>query len=121
MKFVAISDTHGKHRGLKLPEGDVIMHSGDFCHYGSHDDMNDFLNWYKELEFDYKILIGGNHDFFAAENSEVFKEILPKEITYLNDSGISISGIKLWGSPVQPDLDLDPKSNKSPGTLVFIN
>lgn len=104
MKFVVISDTHGKHRDLKLPEGDAIIHSGDFCHYGSNDDMNDFLKWYKELEFETKILIGGNHDFFAAEQSELFKEKLPKEVIYLNDSGVMIKGIKIWGSPVQPDL-----------------
>ncbi len=104
MKFVTISDTHGKHRGLTLPEGDVIIHSGDFCHYGSDDDMHDFLKWYKELEFEIKILIGGNHDFFAAEQSERFKGILPEGITYLNDSGTTIKGINVWGSPVQPDL-----------------
>ncbi len=47
MKFVAISDTHDKHRGLNLPKGDVLIHSGDFCHYGSHDNLYDFLEWYK--------------------------------------------------------------------------
>lgn len=104
MKFVTISDTHGKHRGLNLPKGDIIIHSGDFCHYGSDVDTHDFLKWYKELEFEIKILIGGNHDFFAAEQSERFKEILPKEIIYLNDSGIKINEINIWGSPVQPDL-----------------
>lgn len=104
MKFVAIFDTHGKHRELNLPKGDIIIHAGDFCHFGNQDDMYDFLNWYKELDFETKLLIGGNHDFFAAEYSEKFKEVLPKEITYLNDSGVSVNGIKIWGSPVQPDL-----------------
>jgi len=104
MKFVAISDTHGKHRQLNLPKGDAIIHSGDFCHYGSDDDMNDFLTWYKDLEFEVKILIGGNHDFFAARYNKEFIERLPEEIIYLNDSGASIKGIKIWGSPVQPDL-----------------
>ena len=104
MKFVTISDTHGKHRGLNLPTGEVIIHAGDFCHYGSDSDLHDFLKWYKALDFEVKILIGGNHDFFAAEQSEKFKKLLPKEITYLNDSGITINGINIWGSPVQPDL-----------------
>ena len=104
MKFVTISDTHGKHRDLNLPNGDAIIHSGDFCHYGSDDDMHDFFSWYSALEFNTKILIGGNHDFFAAEQSERFNELLPEEIIYLNDSGIKINGINIWGSPVQPDL-----------------
>ncbi len=104
MKFVAISDTHGQHRGLQLPEGDVIIHSGDFCHYGSDDNMHDFLKWYANLEFEHKILIGGNHDFFAAEQSERFEEMLPDGIDYLHDNGIEINGIKIWGSPYMPDL-----------------
>jgi len=29
MKFVAISDTHGEHKGLNLPEGNVIVHPDD--------------------------------------------------------------------------------------------
>ena len=62
MKFIAISDTHGKHRGLKLPKGDAIIHAGDFCHYGSESDLHDFLDWYKNLDVELKILIGGNHD-----------------------------------------------------------
>ena len=105
MKFVTISDTHGKHRELNLPSGDIIIHGGDFCHYGSKNDMYDFLDWFKDLAYDEKILIGGNHDFFAAEQSERFKEILPKGITYLNDSGTTYNGIKIWGSPIQPDLE----------------
>lgn len=104
MKFVLISDTHGQHRQLKLPKGDVIIHAGDFCDFGNQNQIYDFLNWYKELDFEYKILIGGNHDFFAAEYPKQFLEHLPKEITYLNDSGLSIDYIKIWGSPVQPDL-----------------
>jgi len=104
MKFVVISDTHGKHRELKLPKGDIIIHAGDFCHYGSSDNMYDFLLWYKDLNFERKILIGGNHDFFADEEAERFKELLPMEVSYLNDSQIIINGIKIWGSPVSPDM-----------------
>ena len=34
MKFVAISDTHGKHQKLVLPKGDVIIHAGDVSSKG---------------------------------------------------------------------------------------
>ena len=56
MKFVTISDTHGKHRELRLPEGDVIIHAGDFCHFGSDADLRDFLDWYQKLDYTRKIL-----------------------------------------------------------------
>lgn len=104
MTFVAISDTHGKHRQLQLPKGDVLIHGGDFCHYGSTDDVRDFLDWYALQDFEYKILIGGNHDFLAYENPEEFLLSLPPGITYLRDSGTTINGIKIWGSPYVPDL-----------------
>ena len=103
MKFIPISDTHGYHRELVLPEGDVIIHAGDFCHYGSDDDLYDFLDWYKELNYEYKILIGGNHDFLADRDTVKFHSILPEKIIYLEDAGVEINSIKIWGSPVHPD------------------
>ncbi len=104
MTIVFISDTHGQHRALDIPEGDIIIHCGDFCHYGSVNDFLDFNEWYSLLPFKHKILIAGNHDFICQEQPEDFKRILKENITYLNDSGIEIEGVKFWGSPVQPDL-----------------
>lgn len=104
MNFVVISDTHGLHRELFLPEGDIIIHAGDFCHLGNEEHLYDFLEWYRELNFKYKILIAGNHDFFADREPEKFRHLLPRGIIYLNDSGIAIENFKFWGSPVQPDL-----------------
>lgn len=34
MRIVHISDTHGHHSQLRLPQGDVLVHSGDFSDYG---------------------------------------------------------------------------------------
>ena len=62
MKFVAISDTHGCHRQLNLPSGDVLLHSGDVCDKGNTEQVEDFLNWLTALDFQYKIIIRGNHD-----------------------------------------------------------
>lgn len=104
MEFVIISDTHGLHRQLSLPSGDIIIHAGDFCNFGNEEHLKDFLNWYVEIDFKYKILIGGNHDYFAAEEPDRFDALVSDDIVYLNDSGIKINGLKLWGSPVVPDL-----------------
>lgn len=104
MKFVAISDTHGLHRDLALPAGDVIIHGGDFCDLGEESNVYDFLDWFASLNFEHKIFIAGNHDFFAADQAAKFQRIIPKEVTYLEDSGTIINGIQLWGSPYQPDL-----------------
>ena len=34
LRIVCISDTHGKHAKVRLPDGDVLIHAGDFMTYG---------------------------------------------------------------------------------------
>ncbi|MEL6250902.1 MAG: metallophosphatase domain-containing protein [Bacteroidota bacterium] len=105
MRFILISDTYGLHRKLQLPEGDVIIHAGDFCGPRSERDSRDFLKWFSSLPYSHKIFIGGNHDFFAARNPRKFNSMIPKNVIYLNDSGAQIGNLNIWGSPVQPDLE----------------
>ena len=45
MKFIIISDTHGQHKNLTLPKGDVIIHAGDISQRGKESEIFDFLNW----------------------------------------------------------------------------
>lgn len=107
MKIVCISDTHNQHhnKGLILPEGDCIIHAGDVSGRGYRDEIVNFLEWFSKLPYEYKIFIAGNHDFYFEDKSvgEV-NELLSKypEIIYLNDSGVTIEGVKIYGSPVQP-------------------
>ncbi len=103
MKFVAISDTHTKHRLLHLPKGDVILHAGDVSVRGTEFEILDFLDWFSRLDFEYRIFVAGNHDFFLEHKTEEeLKQIIPKNIIYLKDSGININGINIWGSPLTP-------------------
>jgi len=103
MKFVVISDTHGQHRSLKLPKGDVIIHAGDISKSGHPVEIEDFLDWFSKLKFKYKIFIAGNHDFFLEHaHPRVIEQMIPKGVIYLNDSGAEINGIKFWGSPITP-------------------
>lgn len=103
MKIIVISDTHGQHRKLHLPSGDLIIHAGDISKRGKRAEVIDFLEWFSSLDFRYRIFIAGNHDFFfEQENAEEINKLIPSNIIYLNDSGITIEGIKIWGSPVQP-------------------
>ena len=57
MKIIAISDTHGKHRNVDLPQGDMLIHAGDVSSRGLEDEVLDFLDWYESLDFKYKIFI----------------------------------------------------------------
>lgn len=102
MRFVAISDTHGKHQ-FELPEGDVILHAGDVSSRGLKAEVQRFLDWFAGLDYRYKIFIAGNHDFFFEEAAQAeIEAMIPEGLIYLNDSGVEIEGIKIWGSPIQP-------------------
>lgn len=103
MKFVFISDTHGLHDYLLLPKGDVLIHAGDISKRGSEHEVRDFLKWFEELNFEHKIFIAGNHDFYFEDSSpEKINQLIPKTVTYLCDSGIQLGNFKIWGSPVTP-------------------
>ena len=42
IRIVAISDTHGNHWSLDVPEGDILLHAGDMTVKGSIGDVKDF-------------------------------------------------------------------------------
>lgn len=95
MKLVIISDTHGYHDDLDLPDGDVLIHCGDVCGLSDEDSVIRFAKWFDSQPHKNKICIAGNHDKYMDgkyfENSE-----------YLLDSGLTIDGVKFWGSPWTP-------------------
>ena len=49
----------------------------------------------------HKVVIAGNHDFFFEKYPKEAKRLITNA-KYLNDSGILIEGLRIWGSPVQP-------------------
>ena len=103
MHLTLISDTHGQHRSLSLPKGDILIHAGDISKRGGQAEVKDFLEWFSEQDYEHKIFIAGNHDFYFEDASrESVDHIIPEGVTYLNDSGVEIEGIRFWGSPVQP-------------------
>ena len=102
MKVVAISDTHMRHHDVQLPEGDLLLHAGDITSCGILEEALDFLAWFTEQPHPNKILIAGNHDFVFERNRPEILKLIPNNITYLENEGVEIDGIKIWGSPVQP-------------------
>lgn len=100
-----ISDTHGYHNKLNLIGGDILIHCGDFANSGSMLECFDFVDWYKDQDYSSLILINGNHDRYTERNVDSFKEHCERSgIMLLNDESIVIDGIKIHGSPVQPEF-----------------
>lgn len=105
MKFCAISDTHGLHEQLDIPDCDMIIHSGDMSNRGKVSEIEDFCEWYGKLPHKHKILIAGNHDWgFQTRNEECLQICKDNGITYLQDSHVIIDGIKIHGSPQTPEF-----------------
>lgn len=103
MKIIFISDTHSKHKEIELPEGDMIIHSGDISGRGRANEVEEFLAWFASLDYKYKIFIAGNHDFYFENKSQSsIQELMPEGVYYLCNSGIKIEGIRIYGSPITP-------------------
>ena len=57
MRFVCISDTHGLHRNVSVPPGDVLVHAGDFTNTGEQEQVEDFHDWMASQPHALKIVI----------------------------------------------------------------
>ena len=108
-KLVLISDTHTMHEDLVLPQGDILIHAGDFTGRGQPYEVGDFFGWMERQmdNFEHIIFIAGNHDkSFEYKSTWLSYAIskLPEKIHYLEDSEVVIDGIKFYGSPWQPEF-----------------
>lgn len=110
VRIVHISDTHLQHERFlpNIPDGDILVHSGDFCRIGWKrllitPDYGGFLKslneFFAKVPHKHKIFVAGNHDImFDGESCEEVQKKLPN-VTYLQDSPVSIEGIQFYGSP----------------------
>ena len=112
VRVVCISDTHCNFPSL--PEGDILIHAGDFCQFGTPAEVAQFNTYLGTLPFKHRIVIAGNHDtafdsewfalnvrgnpWFASVSPEDTKALLTN-CTYLEDSGTTAEGYFIWGSP----------------------
>ena len=108
MKITLISDTHNKHNQVTsiLPGGDLILHAGDATGMGYKHELQQFMKWYNKLDYTNKVFIAGNHDWGFQEDPEMTKELLEfyDGLTYLQDNTTEIDGVKIYGSPWQPEF-----------------
>jgi Icc-related predicted phosphoesterase len=101
MKIVCISDTHSLHNRMEIPDGDLLIHAGDVSSRGGMTEIADFNEWLGTLPHPHKVMIAGNHDFGFERYPKEAKALI-SNAKYLRDSGITIEGLKIWGSPIQP-------------------
>jgi Icc-related predicted phosphoesterase len=103
MRIVCISDTHLRH-GVAIPGGDVLVHAGDLTMTGELAAIAKALSWIARPlhSHKHKLVIAGNHDWLFQKEPSLARSIVPEGVTYLQDSGVMIDGLRFWGSPWQP-------------------
>lgn len=98
LSILHISDTHGLHKALpELPEADVLVHSGDFTQDGTKEEIFDFVNWFCDLPYSFKIFVGGNHDDILAGGK---LDGLDENCHYLDGDSVIIQGLKFYSIPM---------------------
>jgi Icc-related predicted phosphoesterase len=110
-KITFISDTHNKHEVLTskaynniLGEGDFLIHAGDISGRGTVQEIKNFLDWFSNTPFTHKVFIAGNHDWGFETNHDIAPEYKEKGVHYLFDSMVELDGVKIYGSPWQPEF-----------------
>ncbi|MCJ1422697.1 hypothetical protein MMC29_000577 [Sticta canariensis] len=121
LRVVATADTHGEHEQLRIPEGDVLIHAGDFAMRNNFKHLQSGLEWFARQPHECKVMIGGNHDL-AMEGKTAFapwdrkqQEQIKAQISEYTRSGsiiyleheskqVTVKGRKLtiFGSPFTP-------------------
>lgn len=117
VRFVFISDTHNQTDQLNMPDGDVLIHAGDFSKVGLPGEIDHFNEFLGKVKHKYKhmIVISGNHELtFDPEGAASASSILPKDsldldhvemkkkltnCTYIEDEAVDVMGFKIYGSP----------------------
>lgn len=107
MKVWHISDTHGFHDQLVIPENiDLIIHSGDCSNYRdpikNEPEVWKFIEWYTKIPVPLKIYVPGNHDTSIANFMVKESDFTNKNIIFLNGTDIILNDIKFTGIPQTP-------------------
>lgn len=127
-QVVHISDTHGLHDKLIIPDCDLLIHTGDIGGRTTLFELKQFLEWFRKQSANNRIFIAGNHDLCLDKSwinrqknkgsvegllaqqhynnaMELIAEYKDKyDIIYLKDSSYNYEGIKIYGSPYSPSF-----------------
>lgn len=106
MRLVCLADTHKRHEEVYLPDGDVLIFSGDMCGGGVESSARRFINWFGKQPHKEKVMIAGNHDRCFDSEAKPLLKLFAEErgIQYLEHESTSIRGVKFFGSPYQPEF-----------------
>lgn len=107
MKLVIISDNHSNY-DFEVPDGDVLIHCGDFSFKGDLPEVLDFILWFESQPHKNKIFIYGNHELGPERDyyniTDMIEEGTGAECVHNIRAPIDIDGITFWGSSFTPSF-----------------
>lgn len=124
MRIYHISDSHCFHRHLIVPDADIVIHSGDFAN--SRDStfscaqIDNFIDWFSQLPIKHKVVVAGNHDVAIERGMYGRSTFTDNNINYLENSGVTIEGLNIYGSPHTPSFGVGWAFNKSRGSIGLL-
>ena len=114
-RVVIISDTHAMHGRVAVPDGDILVHCGDFTGTGRIAEVAAAGLWFRWMKerFSHVVVVAGNHDFLFERNRALAVDLINNGqlhlregrdggITYLEDGEATLDGVRIYGSPVTP-------------------
>ena len=119
MKIISISDTHTMHGRVDVPDGDILIHSGDATFHGYEKEVREFGEWFRNQPHKYKIFVAGNHDtsfedtpiqarqwFFDTKTTDPTKLCTRNGVIYLQEQSVTLTvdgeDVVIYGAPHQP-------------------
>ena len=75
-RLVISSDTLKLHHSIRRPQGDILVHAGDFNINDSLGKIEVFWNWSCNFPFSSIIIVAGNHEIMFQSNSRKSKKTL---------------------------------------------
>jgi Icc-related predicted phosphoesterase len=105
MKLWLISDTHNRHKDLRIPSDiDAVIHCGDESESGNEwlnePEARAFFDWYSMLEIPHKLFVPGNHS--TAIERGLVKPSDYTDVQFMIHGRTHLNELAVFGTPYTP-------------------
>jgi hypothetical protein len=102
LRVVHVSDTHNQLKEMRhlIPDGHMLIHSGDSTNVGKHWEYQEFIKALHDLPHPTKLFVPGNHECglekWTREQSQAY---FGDACTFLVDEEKVVDGLHFYGCP----------------------
>ena len=108
VRLVLLSDTHTHHSELTIPDGDILIHAGDYASArdsaGRIREKDSFDAWLATLPHLHKIFVQGNHDEGKPGSPISRLQHATSLVDQLTEVDVRGRTVRIYGSPWQPQF-----------------